>query len=214
MLDMDVKLNFQGGFYMIIYNNLMAENANRQLGINSKAQSKSMEKLSSGMRINRAGDDAAGLAISEKMRNQINGLHQASRNAQDGISLIQTAEGALGESQEMLARMRELSIQSMNDTYTDSDRDKLQLEVNQLLEEIDGIAAKTEFNEQQILYGDGTGDLTNINEEYAAAVSDAVDALTTLATAMDSDTVYFMILIPRLSWHNIYQRWQTILMSL
>ncbi|OOB77405.1 MAG: hypothetical protein BEN18_10160 [Epulopiscium sp. Nuni2H_MBin001] len=172
---------------MIIYNNLMAENANRQLGINSKAQSKSMEKLSSGMRINRAGDDAAGLAISEKMRNQINGLHQASRNAQDGISLIQTAEGALGESQEMLARMRELSIQSMNDTYTDSDRDKLQLEVNQLLEEIDGIAAKTEFNEQQILYGDGTGDLTNINEEYAAAVSDAVDTLTNLAGQLDSD---------------------------
>ncbi len=102
---MEVTSTIQGGCYMVINNNLMAENANRQLGINAKAQSKSMEKLSSGMRINRAGDDAAGLAISEKMRNQINGLQQASRNAQDGISLIQTAEGALGETQEMLARM-------------------------------------------------------------------------------------------------------------
>ncbi|OOB77406.1 MAG: hypothetical protein BEN18_10165 [Epulopiscium sp. Nuni2H_MBin001] len=169
---------------MIIYNNLMADNANRQLGINNKAQAGSMEKLSSGMRINRAGDDAAGLAISEKMRNQINGLNQASRNAQDGISLIQTAEGALGETQEMLARMRELSIQSMNDTYTDSDRDKLNLEVNQLLQEIDGIAAKTEFNEQLLLYGDGSVTYTNntvgtsnINAEYAAMSKTDLNAL-------------------------------------
>ncbi len=175
---------FQGGFNMIIYNNLMADNANRQLGINNKAQAGSMEKLSSGMRINRAGDDAAGLAISEKMRNQINGLNQASRNAQDGISLIQTAEGALGETQEMLARMRELSIQSMNDTYTDSDRDKLNLEVNQLLQEIDGIAAKTEFNEQLLLYGDGSVTYTNntvgtsnINAEYAAMSKTDLNAL-------------------------------------
>ncbi len=140
---------------MVINNNLMAVNANRMLGINTDAQASSMEKLSSGMRINRAGDDAAGLAISEKMRNQINGLQQASRNSQDGISLIQTAEGALGETQEMLQRMRELSIQSMNDTYTNTDRDKIDLEVQQLLDEIDGIAIKTEFNEQTLLAGDG-----------------------------------------------------------
>ncbi len=141
---------------MVINNNMMAMNANRYLGINSNAQASSMEKLSSGLRINRAGDDAAGLAISEKMRNQITGLTQASRNAQDGISLIQTAEGALSETQEMLQRMRELAIQSMNDTYTDTDRDKMNLEVQQLLDEIDGIAEKTEFNEQYILMGDGS----------------------------------------------------------
>ncbi len=133
----------------------MADNANRFFALNSSGQASSMEKLSSGMRINRAGDDAAGLAISEKMRNQINGLDQASRNAQDGISLIQTAEGALAETHEMLQRMRELSIQSMNDTYTDSDRAKIDLEVQELLQEIDGIADKTEFNEQKLLAGEG-----------------------------------------------------------
>ncbi len=141
---------------MVINNNLMADNANRFFAINSTNQASSMEKLSSGMRINRAGDDAAGLAISEKMRNQINGLDQASRNAQDGVSLIQTAEGALAETHEMLQRMRELSIQSMNDTYTDSDREKIDLEVQQLLQEIDGVADKTEFNEQKLLAGDGS----------------------------------------------------------
>ncbi len=138
---------------MVINNNLSAMNANRNLGINQSAQSSSMEKLSSGLRINRAGDDAAGLAISEKMRNQIAGLEQASRNAQDGISLIQTAEGALGETHEMLQRMRELSIQSLNDTYTVEDREKIDLEIQQLLEEIDGIAEKTEFNDQSLLSG-------------------------------------------------------------
>ncbi len=141
---------------MVINNNLMADNANRFLAINSTGQANSMHKLSSGLRINKAGDDAAGLAISEKMRNQVRGLNQASRNAQDGVSLIQTAEGALGETHEMLQRMRELSIQSMNDTYTDSDREKINLEVQQLLQEIDGVADKTEFNEQKLLAGDGS----------------------------------------------------------
>ncbi len=146
---------------MVINNNLMALNANRNLGINSSGQAGSMEKLSSGLRINRAGDDAAGLAISEKMRNQIKGLAQASRNAQDGISLIQTAEGALGETHEMLQRMRELSIQSLNDTYTADDRAKIDLEVQQLLDEIDEIAIKTEFNEQKLLAGEaGLEDVT------------------------------------------------------
>ncbi len=145
---------------MVIYNNLMADNSNRFLKINSAGQASSMEKLASGLRINRAADDAAGLAISEKMRNQVSGLNQASRNSQDGISLIQTAEGALAESQAMLQRMRELSIQSMNDTYTDADREKINLEVQQLLQEIDGIADKTEFNEQRLLAGDGDGAVT------------------------------------------------------
>ncbi|OOB79529.1 MAG: hypothetical protein BEN18_00540 [Epulopiscium sp. Nuni2H_MBin001] len=164
---------------MVINNNLMASNANRFFGINSSGQASSMEKLSSGMRINRAGDDAAGLAISEKMRNQIKGLGQASRNAQDGISLIQTAEGALGESHEMLQRMRELSIQSLNDTYTASDREKIDLEVQALLDEIDSIAVKTEFNEQKLLAGEGGIEYSD--DELAA--QDAAAAATLMSKA-------------------------------
>lgn len=143
---------------MVINNNLQAMNAQRNLGINAGGQSKSMEKLSSGLRINRAGDDAAGLAISEKMRNQVKGLQKASANAQDGISLIQTAEGALGETHEMLKRMRELAIQSSNGTLTEEDRSQLDAETQQLLDEIDGIADKTEFNEQILLKGGTTKD--------------------------------------------------------
>lgn len=111
---------------MRINNNLMAMNTYRQLGINQSSASKSLEKLSSGLRINRAGDDAAGLAISEKMRGQIRGLNQASRNAQDGISLIQTAEGALQETHSILQRMRELAVQSANSTNADIDRNEIQ----------------------------------------------------------------------------------------
>ncbi|OOB79536.1 MAG: hypothetical protein BEN18_00575 [Epulopiscium sp. Nuni2H_MBin001] len=180
---------------MVINNNLMADNANRFLAINSNNQASSMEKLSSGLRINRAGDDAAGLAISEKMRNQINGLDQASRNAQDGISLIQTAEGALAESQQMLQRMRELSIQSMNDTYTDSDREKIDLEVQQLLQEIDGVADKTEFNEQKLLAGDkadsssATTASADANDGLAVASMDGVarTAAAPVSTAGDTE---------------------------
>lgn len=124
---------------MRINNNMMAANSHRSLGINAAGMGKSTEKLSSGLRINRAGDDAAGLAISEKMRGQIRGLNMASKNAQDGISLIQTAEGALTESHAILQRMRELSVQSANDTNTDSDRKELQNEVKQLVSELDRI---------------------------------------------------------------------------
>jgi len=138
---------------MRINNNLMAMNTHRQLGLNSDAGAKSIEKLSSGYRINRAGDDAAGLSISEKMRGQIRGLDQASRNAQDGISMIQTAEGALNESQAILQRMRELSVQSSNGTLTSEDRDALQNEVTQLKSEIDRIGNTTEFNTQKLLNG-------------------------------------------------------------
>jgi flagellin len=138
----------------IINHNLSAINAHRQLGISNNAGAKALEKLSSGLRINRAADDAAGLAISEKMRGQIRGLNQASRNAQDGISLIQTAEGALNESHSILQRMRELAVQSANDTLTDTDRAKLQTEVTQLNSELDRIAGNTEFNTKKLLNGE------------------------------------------------------------
>ena len=147
----------QGGKFMIVQHNMTAMNANRQLGITVGGLAKSAEKLSSGYRINRAGDDAAGLAISEKMRGQIRGLEQASRNAQDGISLIQTAEGALNEVHSMIQRVRELSVQSANDTNITADRDQLQLEVEELLEEIDRLSTDTEFNEMKLLNGSFNG---------------------------------------------------------
>ncbi|GKT35525.1 Flagellin like protein, partial [Aduncisulcus paluster] len=131
----------------------MAMNTHRQLGINANNGAKSIEKLSSGYRINRAGDDAAGLAISEKMRGQIRGLNQASRNSQDAISMIQTAEGALNETQAILQRMRELAVQSANDTNVDADRTSIQDEINQLSTEITRISDTTEFNTQKLLNG-------------------------------------------------------------
>lgn len=136
---------------MIINHNLGALNTYNKLTVNNSATGKSMEKLSSGMRINRAGDDAAGLAISEKMRAQIRGLDQAARNSQDGISLIQTAEGALSETHSILQRMRELAVQANNGTYTTSDRAKLGAEVVQLQKEINRIASQTEFNTKKLL---------------------------------------------------------------
>ncbi|QAA31655.1 flagellin [Clostridium manihotivorum] len=142
---------------MIINHNLNAMNAHRNMAINTGAAGKSMEKLSSGLRINRAGDDAAGLAISEKMRGQIRGLDQASRNAQDGISLIQTAEGALNETQSILQRMRELSVQASNDTNVSADRSQIQLEVSQLKNEINRIASQTEFNTKKLINGSANG---------------------------------------------------------
>lgn len=138
---------------MIVQHNLTAMNANRQLGISTSALAKSTEKLSSGYRINRAADDAAGLAISEKMRSQIRGLDQASTNASDGISMIQTAEGALNEAHSILQRMRELAVQAANGTETDEDRSNIQDEIEQLQEELDRIAEDTEFNEMKLLDG-------------------------------------------------------------
>ncbi|MEI8217043.1 MAG: flagellin [Eubacteriales bacterium] len=139
---------------MRINHNIAALNTNRQLANNSSMTSKSLEKLSSGLRINRAGDDAAGLAISEKMRGQIRGLDQAGRNAQDGISMIQTAEGALNETQSILQRMRELSVQAANDTNTSSDRAEMQKENDQLVSEITRISTDTEFNTKKLLNGE------------------------------------------------------------
>lgn len=138
---------------MIINHNIAALNTYNRLASNNTQTSKSLEKLSSGLRINRAGDDAAGLAISEKMRGQIRGLDQASRNSQDGISLIQTAEGALTETHSILQRMRELAVQASTDSNTDNDRTELQKEVNQLVKEIDRISNTTEFNSQKLLDG-------------------------------------------------------------
>ena len=144
---------------MIINHNITALNTNRQLGNATNAQAKSMEKLASGMRINRAGDDAAGLAISEKMRGQIRGLDQASRNAQDGISLIQTAEGALNETADILQRMRELSVQSSTDTNTTDDQANLDDEFQELKNEIGRIATDTQFNKKTVLATDQTLDI-------------------------------------------------------
>lgn len=136
---------------MIINHNISSMNALRNITINSNEMSKRMEKLSSGYRINRAADDAAGLAISEKMRAQISGLKQAQRNAQDGVSLIQTAEGALNEVHSMLRRMRDLALQSANGTNGDEDRNKIKAEVQALVDEISGIAGRTEFNGMKLI---------------------------------------------------------------
>jgi flagellin len=149
---------------MRINHNIAALNTYRQLGNANNAQQSSMEKLSSGLRINKAGDDAAGLAISEKMRAQVRGLDQASSNAQDGISLISTAEGALNETHDILQRMRELATQAANDTNTTDDRKEIQKEVNQLTSEINRIGNNTEFNTQKLLNGD---------KEVAAATAQA-----------------------------------------
>jgi flagellin len=138
---------------MVVQHNLQAMNSNRQLGITTSAQAKSTEKLSSGYKINRAGDDAAGLAISEKMRSQIRGLDKASTNAQDGISLIQVAEGALNETHSILQRMNELATQAANDTNTSIDRNSIQKEMNQLINEIDRIQSTTQFNTMNLIDG-------------------------------------------------------------
>ena len=138
---------------MVVQHNLTAMNANRQLGITTGAQAKSSEKLSSGYRINRAGDDAAGLKISEKMRSQIRGLDKASSNAQDGISLIQTAEGALNEAHSILQRMNELAVQGANDTNQSIDRDAINDELEALTTELDRISETTQFNKQNLLDG-------------------------------------------------------------
>jgi flagellin len=160
---------------MIINHNITALNTYRQLTINEKNQSKSMAKLSSGLRINGAADDAAGLAISEKMKGQIRGLDQASRNAQDGISLTQTAEGALNETHDILQRMRELATQSANDTNTTADRKNIQDEVDQLAKEIGRVGSTTQFNTQNLLDGSFKGTFqigANQDQNMTLSISD------------------------------------------
>ena len=147
---------------MVVQHNLQAMNSNRMLGITTSSQSKVTEKLSSGYKINRAADDAAGLSISEKMRKQIRGLDQASANAQDGISSVQTAEGALGEVHDMLQRMNELAVQAANGTNSTSDRTAIQNEIKQLTTEIDRVAETTKFNETYLLKGDAKGSVKTV----------------------------------------------------
>jgi flagellin len=152
-------------FNMVVQHNVTAMNANRQLGITTNIQAKSSEKLSSGYKINRAADDAAGLAISEKMRRQVRGLTQASANAQDGISAVQTAEGALNEVHDMLQRMNELATKAANDTLTTDDRSYIQSEIAALSSEITRTAEATEFNNQYLLDGTFTGKKLQVGSE-------------------------------------------------
>ena len=166
---------------MVVQHNLTAMNANRMLGITAGTQSKSTEKLSSGYRINRAADDAAGLAISEKMRRQIRGLTQASANAEDGISCVQTAEGALNEVHDMLQRMSELAIKAANGTNDDTDRQFIQDEITALEEEIDRVASTTTFNDKNLLNVDFTGVRLQVGSE-----SDTLNGITITISEMDA----------------------------
>src|SRR5690625_1683757 len=171
---------------MIINHNISALNTHRQLGVNTNAVAKNLEKLSSGMKINRAGDDAAGLAISEKMRAQVRGLEMATKNAQDGISLIQTAEGALQETHAILQRARELAVQSANDTnITENDRQAMQEELNALLEEIDSIADRTEFNTQKLIDGSFEDKKCHIGANSDQNNEIEIDAMHTTALGID-----------------------------
>ena len=152
---------------MVVQHNLTAMNSNRMLGITVSSQAKSTEKLSSGYKINRAADDASGLAISEKMRRQVRGLTQAVANAQDGVSMVQTAEGALTEVHDMLQRINELAVKGENGTLTTSDRSYINSEVQQLMSEIDRVASTTTFNEKNLL----TGSCSNVDLQVGAETS-------------------------------------------
>ena len=166
---------------MRVQHNMAAMNTNRQLGINVSSQAKSTEKLSSGYRINRAGDDAAGLSISEKMRAQIRGLNQASTNAQDGISLIQTAEGALNETHSILQRMSELATQAANDTNVTADRDAIKKEIDALVSEITRISNETEFNEMKLLSGEFTDKKLQVGANEGQTIEFKIDDMSAKA---------------------------------
>ncbi len=168
---------------MVVQHNLTAMNSNRMLGLTTASQAKSTERLSSGYKINRAADDAAGLSISEKMRKQIRGLTQASANAEDGISAVQTAEGALTEVHDMLQRMNELAVKAANETNSVDDREYIQNEIDQLVTEIDRVAETTKFNETYLLKGNG-----QVSKEYTASY--ATDVLDGSATIKDGTTLY------------------------
>ena len=177
---------------MVVQHNLTAMNSNRMLGVTTNKQAKSTEKLSSGYKINRAADDAAGLSISEKMRKQIRGLTQASSNAQDGISAVQTAEGALNEVQDMLQRMNELAVKAANGTNSEDDRNYIQDEVNQLIKEIDRVSTTTKFNETYLLKGDDANKATIANPavtvDETKAGDDANKAIYTITMGVTAPT--------------------------
>ena len=170
---------------MIVKHNMTALNANRQLGVTNSNLAKSTEKLSSGYRINRAADDAAGLSISEKMRGQIRGLNQASTNAADGQSLIQTAEGAMGEIHSVLQRMRELTVQAANDTNVAADRNAIAKEVEALTEEIDRIATQTQFNTMNLLDGNFNNKNLQVGANASQAIKISIAELTAAGLGVD-----------------------------
>lgn len=174
---------------MIVQHNMSAMNTNRQLGITTTNLSKSTEKLSSGYRINRAADDAAGLSISEKMRGQIRGLNQASSNAQDGQSLIQTAEGALGEIHSVLQRMRELTVQASNDTNVTADRQAIAQELTALTSEIDRIATQTEYNTMKLLSGGFTKKGLQVGANAKQTISFSISAMSASGLGVAADKV-------------------------
>jgi flagellin len=176
-------VNFKEEKIMVVQHNLSAMNTSRQLNTVTNDLSKSTEKLSSGYRINRAGDDAAGLSISEKMRSQIRGLNKAASNAQDGISLIQVAEGALNESHSILQRMNELATQAANDTNTETDRNSIQAEIDQLTSELDRIQSTTQFNTQNLLDGSFTGKNLQVGSLCGQSISISIKS-------MDSSTLH------------------------
>ena len=160
---------------MVVQHNMQAANANRMLGVTTSAQSKSTEKLSSGYKINRAADDAAGLSISEKMRSQIRGLNKASSNAQDGVSLVQTAEGALNETHSILQRMNELATQAANGTNTSVDRSAIRAELDQLTSEINRIQSTTQFNTMNLLDGTFSGATNQMKLQVGALSGQSID---------------------------------------
>jgi flagellin len=170
-------VNFKEEKIMVVQHNLSAMNTSRQLNTVTNDLSKSTEKLSSGYRINRAGDDAAGLSISEKMRSQIRGLNKAASNAQDGISLIQVAEGALNESHSILQRMNELATQAANDTNTETDRNSIQAEIDQLTSELDRIQSTTQFNTQNLLDGSFTGKNLQVGSLCGQSISISIKSM-------------------------------------
>ena len=174
---------------MVVQHNLTAMNSNRMLGLTTATQAKSTEKLSSCYRVNRAADDAAGLAISEKMRRQVKGLTQASRNAQDGISAVQTAEGALGEVHDMLQRMNTLAVQASNDTMTTADRGYLDQEVKALISEIDRVASTTTFNEQNLLDGSFSGKNLQVGAESGQYIGISITAMSSSGLNVSATTV-------------------------
>ncbi len=173
---------------MVVQHNLQAMNSNRMLGVTTSSQSKSTEKLSSGYRINRAADDAAGLTISEKMRSQVRGLKRASTNAQDGVSLIQTAEGALNEAHSILQRMNELAVQGANDTNQAIDRDAINQELAALTEELDRISETTQFNKQELLDGSFQGKKLHVGANTNQYIAISIKAMNAQAIGVKDST--------------------------
>lgn len=171
---------------MVVQHNLTAMNTNRQLGLTTSAQAKSTEKLSSGYKVNRAGDDAAGLTISEKMRSQIRGLNKASDNAQNGVSLVQTAEGALNEAHAILQRMNEIATQAANDTNTSADRTAIQKEINQLSTELTRISSTTQFNTMNLLDGQFKNKNLQVGALSGQAITISITSMSATSLGVDA----------------------------